>query len=116
MHPRPPERPPFVREPSMLPAAEIPPSSDGRLTRQRGRRLLAIIAAVLIALGGSAGAAAFFLMRGSSEELLQLVPASSEVVATAYLDPSAGQKMNLFALWISFPLPCTCSSGPSSAS
>jgi flagellar basal body-associated protein FliL len=72
-------------------------------SRHRGRRLLAIVAAGLIVLAGSAAAAAFFLMRGSSEELLQLVPASSEVVATAYLDPSAGQKMNLLTLAHRFP-------------
>jgi hypothetical protein len=65
--------------------------------------VLVIIAATLIVLGGGVAAAAFFLMRGSSEELLQLVPASSEVVATAYLDPSAGQKMNLLALAHRFP-------------
>jgi flagellar basal body-associated protein FliL len=72
-------------------------------SRHRGRRLLAIVAAGLIVIAGSAAAAAFFLMRGSSEELLQLVPASSEVVATAYLDPSAGQKMNLLTLAHRFP-------------
>jgi flagellar basal body-associated protein FliL len=72
-------------------------------SRHRGRRLLSIVAAGLIVLAGSAAAAAFFLMRGSSEELLQLVPASSEVVATAYLDPSAGQKMNLLTLAHRFP-------------
>jgi flagellar basal body-associated protein FliL len=72
-------------------------------SRHRGRRLLAIVAAGLIVLAGSAAAAAFFLIRGSSEELLQLVPASSEVVATAYLDPSAGQKMNLLTLAHRFP-------------
>ena len=42
-------------------------------------------------------------MRGAGEELLQLVPASSEVVVTAYLDPSAGQKVNLMALAHRFP-------------
>src|SRR6266498_1333606 len=72
-------------------------------SRHRGRRLLAIVAAGLIVLAGSAAAAAFFLLRGSSEELLQLVPASSEVVATVYLDPAAGQKMNLLSLAHRFP-------------
>jgi hypothetical protein len=86
MDPRPPERP------------DAPSPS-----RRRGHRLLAIVAAALIVLGGSAAAAAFFLMRGSSKDLLQLVPASSEVVATAYLDPSVGQKMNLLVLAHRFP-------------
>jgi hypothetical protein len=86
MDPRPPERP------------DAPSPS-----RRRGHRLLAIVAAALIVLGGCAAAAAFFLMRGSSKDLLQLVPASSEVVATAYLDPSVGQKMNLLVLAHRFP-------------
>ena len=64
---------------------------------------MAIVAVAVILLAGGAAAAGFFLMRGSSEELLQLVPASSDVVATAYLDPSAGQKMNLLALAHRFP-------------
>jgi hypothetical protein len=42
-------------------------------------------------------------MRGPNAELLELVPASSEVVVTASLDPSAGQKMNLLALAHRFP-------------
>lgn len=117
MDPRPPERPSSEREASPPPTAAgadgppppaVPPSELGTPdapspSRHRGRRLLVIIAATLIVLGGSVAAAAFFLMRGSSKELLQLVPASSEVVATAYLDPSAGQKLNLLALVHRFP-------------
>jgi flagellar basal body-associated protein FliL len=124
MDPRPPERPCSEGEPSPPPeagepatahppAADIPPPPasppSGLETqdapsppRHRGRRLLVIVAAALIILGGGS-AAAFLLMRGSSEELLQLVPASSEVVVTAYLDPSAGQKMNLLTLAHRFP-------------
>jgi Protein of unknown function (DUF3352) len=62
-----------------------------------------VLLAALLVVGGGGSAAAFFLMRGASEELLQLVPASSEVVVTAYLDPSAGQKINLIALADRFP-------------
>jgi Protein of unknown function (DUF3352) len=113
--PRQPERPASEWEPSPPPPAfgaagppPIPPlgaeTQDAPSpSRHRGRRLLAIVAAGLIVLAGSAAAAAFFLMRGSSEELLQLVPASSEVVATVYLDPAAGQKMNLLSLAHRFP-------------
>jgi hypothetical protein len=62
-----------------------------------------ILAATLVVLGGGVAAAAFFVMRGSNAEPLELVPASSEVVVTASLDPSAGQKMNLLALAHRFP-------------
>ncbi len=115
MDPRQPERPASGREPYLPPpglgAVGPPPFPPSGLetqdapspSRHRGRRLLAIVAVGLIVLAGSAAAAAFLLMRGSSEELLQLVPASSEVVATAYLDPSAGQKMNLLSLAHRFP-------------
>jgi len=117
MDPRPPERPASEWEPSMPPPAPgadgppppgSPPLGPGTPdapspSRHRGRRLLAIVAATLIVLGGGVAAAAFLMMRGSSTELLELVPASSEVVVTASLDPSAGQKMNLLALAHRFP-------------
>jgi hypothetical protein len=109
MDPRPPERPASEWEPSPPPPAlgvdgpppgtPDAPSSSGH----RGRRLLVIVAATLIVLGGGVAASAFFVMRGSDAELLELVPASSEVVVTASLDPSAGQKMNLLALAHRFP-------------
>ena len=67
------------------------------------RRWLVVLLATLLVVAGGGSAAAFFLMRGAGEELLQLVPASSEVVVTAYLDPSAGQKVNLMALAHRFP-------------
>ena len=94
MDPRPPERPASEWEPSP------PPPSP---SRHRGRRLLVILAATLVVLGGGVAAAAFFVMRGSNAEPVELVPASSEVVVTASLDPSAGQKMNLLALAHRFP-------------
>ncbi len=117
MDPRPPERPASEWEPSMPPPA---PGADGppppgstpsgpgtpdapSPSRDRGRRLLAIVAATLIVLGGGVAAATFFVMRGSSAELLELVPASSEVLVTASLDPPVGQKMNLLALAHRFP-------------
>jgi hypothetical protein len=79
-----------------------PPPPPARSVR-RPRRLLALVVAALLVVVGGAAAAAFVLMRGAGEELLQLVPASSEVVVTAYLDPSAGQKVNLMALAHRFP-------------
>jgi hypothetical protein len=118
MDPRPPERPASEWEPSPPPPAlgadvpppppASPPSGPGTPdapspSGHRGRRLLVMVAATLIVLGGGVAAAAFFVMRGSNAELLELVPASSEVVVTASLDPSAGQKMNLLALAHRFP-------------
>ena len=76
-----------------------PPAS----TTGRARRWLVVVLATLLVVAGGGSAAAFFLMRGAGEELLQLVPASSELVVTAYLDPSAGQKVNLMALANRFP-------------
>lgn len=76
-----------------------PPASPTRRTH----RWLVVLLATLLVVGGGGSAAAFLLMRGAGEELLQLVPASSEVVVTAYLDPSAGQKVNLMALADRFP-------------
>jgi hypothetical protein len=95
--------------PSGLPPEPIPPppaSPDdvaAPTSRPHGRGLLiAAIAVVVLVLGGGA-AAAFFMMRGSSEQLTGLVPADVDVFATAYLDPSAGQKVNLLALAAKFP-------------
>jgi hypothetical protein len=70
--------------------------------RRRGRILVAGLVVFALLLAGGA-AAAFLKMRGSGEQLLSKVPASSDVVFTAYLDPSAGQKANLFLLASRFP-------------
>jgi hypothetical protein len=64
--------------------------------------LVAVVAAIVVVLGAGA-AAAFFMMRGSSEQLTGLVPADADVFATVYLDPSAGQKVNLLSLAARFP-------------
>ncbi len=88
------------------PGSSWGPWSEGhpRASRTgRTRRWLVILLATLLVVGGGGSAAAFLLMRGAGEELLQLVPASSEVVVAAYLDPSAGQKVNLMALAHRFP-------------
>jgi Protein of unknown function (DUF3352) len=69
----------------------------------RGRRLLAIVVVAAVLLVGGGAAAAFLKLRGSDVEVLGLVPASTDVVVTAYLDPSAGQKVNLLALAHKFP-------------
>ena len=91
--------PPPPRMPSPPTGGEPSPAPSIR----RAHRLLAIVVATLLVVGGSGAATAFFLIRGASEELLQLIPASSDVVVTAYLDPSAGQKVNLMTLVHRFP-------------
>jgi hypothetical protein len=95
--------------PAGLPPEPVPPlpSSPEDVTppahTRRGRGLLvAVIAVAVLVLGGGA-AAAFLLMRGASEQLVGLVPEQADVFATAYLDPSAGQKMNVLALADKFP-------------
>lgn len=98
--------PPAPSEPPPGPIPPLPASpEDGAAPphRPRGRGLLiAAIAAVVLVLGAGA-AAAFLLMRGSSEQLVGLVPEQADVFATAYLDPSAGQKVNVLALANNFP-------------
>ncbi len=82
-----------------------PPGSMEALTpapRKRGRILIAAFVAFALVVAGGA-AAAFMTMRGSGEVLFAKVPASSDVVFTVYLDPSAGQKANLFMLGVAFP-------------
>jgi hypothetical protein len=70
-----------------------PPPTGGRAYRVG---LIAVAAVVGFAV--VAGAAAFFLLKGSGEQLLDNVPATADVVAAVYLDPSAGQKTNLLQL------------------
>jgi len=85
--------------PPDLPNESLPPAPP---RRRRGRVVVAGLVAFALLLGGGA-AVAFIKMRGSGEQLLSKVPASSDVVFTVYLDPSAGQKANLFLLSSRFP-------------
>jgi hypothetical protein len=75
-----------------------PPSRQGRWVRAIG-----VAVASLIGLAAIASAGVFLLLRGSDEKLLSRIPATAEVVATIYLDPSASQKVNLFRLAERFP-------------
>jgi hypothetical protein len=103
---RPPDDPSEVLPPppiegwSSVNDAVPPPPAEP--SRKRGRILVAGLVAFALLLGGGA-AAAFIKMHGSGEQLLSKVPASSDVLFTAYLDPSAGQKANLFLLASRFP-------------
>lgn len=66
------------------------------------RTALIAAAAVVVALGAT-GAAAVRLMAGSDAKLLERVPASADLAFTVYLDPAAGQKMNLMRMVGEFP-------------
>ena len=82
-------------------AGEAPPPT-GR--RKRGRVVAGIVAG-LIALAGIAFAALtlFNVFAGTQDVLANKVPARSLFYATAYLDPGAGQKVNLRSLAGKFP-------------
>ena len=105
----PPPAPDGVADPA-TPGSSTPPppgttaegAPSGSPSKSRRTLLVALIAAVVVVVGGGA-AAAFFMMRGSSEQLVGFVPADADAFATVYLDPSAGQKVNLLALTEKFP-------------
>lgn len=96
--------PPLPPAPIVDPAISwsAPVAPRDRSAHRRGR-ILGAIALVVLLVAGVAGAAAFFLLRGSGEELLGMVPVEADVVAVAYLDPSAGQKVNLLRMTDKFP-------------
>jgi hypothetical protein len=70
---------------------------------RRGRKVGVIVFASVVGLAGVAAAASFVALRGSSETLTTKLPADTDVVVTAYLDPAASQKVNLFRLTSAFP-------------
>jgi hypothetical protein len=83
-------------------ATEARQSSRGR----RGRRALIVLAVAVgavVLLGGIGMAAAMFVLRGSPERLSTRTPADADFFATAYLDPSAAQKINLERMVSRFP-------------
>jgi Protein of unknown function (DUF3352) len=70
---------------------------------RRGRKVAVIAVASVVGLAGIAAAASFAALSGSSETLTTKLPADTDVVVTAYLDPAASQKVNLFRLTSAFP-------------
>jgi Protein of unknown function (DUF3352) len=101
--PAPPPEAPFTS--GTWVAAPEPHAATG--TAGRRRRRLGAVAAVAVAgvlvLGGVAFAAAMFVLRGSPEQMTSRVPADSDFFVTAYLDPSAAQKIALHRVASSFP-------------
>ncbi len=80
-------------------AASTPPGPG----RRRRRTAVLAIAGTLVVLAAAGGATAYLFLRGSSAQLLERVPSSVDAVAVAYLDPSAGQKMNVVRIADEFP-------------
>ena len=87
----------------MEPEHQPPAPDPTRPKSRRGRRSLLVAGIVLSLLLVGGGAAAFVLMRGSEELLLTKIPAGTDVVLIASLDPSAGQKVNLMRMESRFP-------------
>jgi hypothetical protein len=98
------------------PAASEPPAQGGGTGaveafasgppgegRRGGGRLWLIAAGVVVALGIGAGAFAFIMLRGTGEVLVGMAPSDSTAYVTAYLDPSASQKLHLRSLVHKFP-------------
>jgi Protein of unknown function (DUF3352) len=79
---------------------QVPP-----VGRKSGGRAIALVLAAIVVLGGVAFAAVRLVgaLSGSSDVLAKMVPATSDVYVTAYLDPGAGQKLNLRSLASKFP-------------
>lgn len=92
-------------------AAAVPPmppvpdigTPEATPARPKHRRTLVIVGALIAVLLAAGGAAAFVTMRGAGEKLLDHVPATTDAVAIAYLDPGAGQKVNLLRIAHRFP-------------
>ena len=75
-----------------------PPAPDDLPAPPRGGRVVAIVVGVIVAVALAGGVGAFLLVRGSGEQLLDRVPADTDVVVTIYLDPAASQKLNLLRM------------------
>jgi Protein of unknown function (DUF3352) len=91
-----PETPPTPPMPTDTWAAQPPANPK----RRRWPRIAAAVVAVLL-MGGAA--TAFVMLRGAGEKLLNKIPAQTDVAVVAYLNPSAGQKVNLLRLQSHFP-------------
>jgi hypothetical protein len=112
--PMPPLGPPTDRWVPPAPRGTPPPDGSGSgpdrvsagVPPTRGARRLRVGVAgglaVALLLGGGA-AAAFLRMRGAPEQILGEIPASTDAVVVAYLDPAASQKLNLVRLQGRFP-------------
>ncbi len=99
--PSPPDVPPMpVGSPVDRAATPAQPPAPTR----RRRTWIALVVAFAVVAATVGGAAALLHSGPRHGDLLELVPADAGVVATAYLEPSAGQKANLLRLAARFPV------------
>jgi Protein of unknown function (DUF3352) len=88
---------------SMLPPPEGTLPGERRIPPPRPRRGLLIAIGVVVLVLIAAGTWAFVALRGTEDVLVQVVPGDASVYLTAYLDPSAGQKLAVRSLLEKFP-------------
>jgi hypothetical protein len=90
--------------PDIGPGEEVssgPPSIAIRTSWSR--RALLLVAALVVGLAAVAAAVGFVLLRGSEDVIDPMVPTSTHLYVTAYLDPAASQKVNLLRLTSKLP-------------
>ncbi len=90
------QRPPTDLPPA--PREDSDPETDVRPSSSHRGRGVAIAAGIVAAIAVIGGVGAFLVLRGSGERLLDKVPADTDMVVSVYLDPSAGQKVNLLRM------------------
>lgn len=78
-----------------------PPAEPPR-RRRRGALIAGVVAGV-VAVAAAVGAFLFFRLAGTGDVLIRMVPSSSDAYVTAFLDPGAGQKVQLGELVRKFP-------------
>jgi hypothetical protein len=95
-------------EPTSRPDLEPPEAAPATVPEAapaapRKRGLAILVAAIAVVVLGAAGAAAFIFLSGSDAKLLERIPPSAGMAGTVYLDPPAGQKVNLIRMLTEFP-------------
>lgn len=98
--PQPPRGPGETAEAVSATAVSRPEPPARRKTRLA---LLGGVLAGLLLIAAGAVAGVLFILRGTGDVLVDNVPSDALVYATAYLDPSADQKLNLASLLRKFP-------------
>jgi hypothetical protein len=85
------------------PPGELEPASQAAPPRRLGTRILALTVAGVALAGIGVAVWAMLALRGTSDIVMEMVPDDASVYATAYLDPAAGQKLNVRSLLQRFP-------------